>query len=75
MHFRKKQLVYDKDILLNLVKCKISARKTYKNKNVSKVHGCPTRTIIFHVQWTVKFGNKSNYALTLERSYHREHVY
>ena len=26
------------------------------NKNVSLVHGCPTRTIIFYIQWTVKMG-------------------
>ena len=27
-----------------------------ENKNVSSVHECPTRTIIFYVQWTVKLG-------------------
>ena len=26
------------------------------NKNVSIVHGCPIRNIIFSVQWTMKFG-------------------
>ena len=26
------------------------------NKNVSIVHRCPTRTISFYVQWTVKLG-------------------
>ena len=30
----------------------------YGNKNVSIVHGCPTRPIIFHVQWTMKLGSK-----------------
>ena len=45
------------------------------NKNVSKVHRCPTHTIIFHVQWTMKLGKKSNLALKLDRSYHREYVY
>ena len=27
-----------------------------RNKNVSSVHECPTRTFIFYVQWTVKLG-------------------
>ena len=44
------------------------------NKNVSQVHGCPIRTIIFYVQSTVKIGDKIiNLALQLERLYYREH--
>ena len=27
---------------------------------MSKVHGCPILIIIFHVQWTVKLGKKSD---------------
>ena len=47
---------------LNIIKLKtqykiISSLKA-KNKNVSIVHGCPTRTIIFYVKWTVKLGQK-----------------
>ena len=54
---------------------KIQSKKLIHNKNVSKVHGCPARTIIFYVQWTVKLVKKANLALELGRSYHREHVY
>ena len=35
----------------------IVPREGSLNKNVSKVHGYPTRTILFHVPWTVKLGN------------------
>ena len=37
---------------------KIKRQTSGYNKNVFIVHGCPTRTIIFHVQWTVKLGSK-----------------
>ena len=60
-------------LVMNL-KYKLLIQFYIKNKNVSKVHGCPTHTIIFHVQWTVKLGKKSNLAIKLERLYHRECV-
>lgn len=43
---------------------KIEIKKT---QNVSIEHGCPARTIMFNVQWTLKWGLKLEFGIKIRK--------